>query len=98
MDHKPMLARIDVRSTAPGHDEMQPVRGDRAVQQMVRRTSPLGSRQPLRIHQGAYYAFLEPRWLFVGPDGSAGFESPRRIGQRRVRRLRVLHVLGSGAD
>ena len=76
---------------------MQPVRGDRAVQQVVRRTRPLGSRQPIRIGHSADDAFLESRRSFIGPDGSAGLEAPRLIGQRRVRQLRVLQGLGGGA-
>ena len=92
MDHKPMLIRIDVRSAAPGHDEMQPVRGDRAVHQMVRCAGALSPWLPLRVVQRPHDVLLERRWPFVGPDGSAGLEAPRRIGQWRIRRR-----LGGGA-
>jgi hypothetical protein len=71
---------------------MQPVRGDRAIHQMVRRARALSPWLPIRVVQRPYDILLEPRWSFVRPDGRAGLVAPRRIGQRPFRRR-----LGRGA-
>ncbi len=64
---------------------MQTVRGDGAVDEMVRRARALGTRLAVRIAQRAHDVFFEPRRPLVGLDGGAGLEAPRRIGQGRVR-------------
>ena len=60
---------------------MQTVRGDRAVDKVMRCARPLRSRLTIWVVQGAHDAVLEPGRPLIGPNGRTGFEAPRRVGQ-----------------
>src|SRR5215471_18930620 len=85
MDHEPMLAWIAVRNATIDDYEMQTVRGNRAVDEMVWRACARSAWLAARIANRAHDVFLELRRSLVGLDNRAGFEAPRRLGQGRVR-------------
>ncbi len=86
VDHQPVLVRINVGSAAMRHDEMQPVRGDRTVQQVMRRACALVSGKPVWVVQAAHDVLLEARGPLVGLDRRPRLQAPRRIGQGAARR------------
>ena len=59
MDHETMLLRIDLRFAAACNHEMQAVRRDRAVEEMVRRARGAAAWFELRIAQRAHDFLLE---------------------------------------
>ena len=53
MDHQAMLLRVDFRFAPTGNHEMQAIRRDRAVEEMVRRARSAAARFKFRIAQRA---------------------------------------------
>jgi hypothetical protein len=53
VDRKTVLGGVNIREAGAGDHEMQAVRRDRAVEQMVRRARIAGARLVLRIGQSA---------------------------------------------
>ncbi len=82
VDQKLVLVRIDIRKTAARNDEMQAVRRDGAVEQMMRRACRATARFELRIGQRAHGLLLEPRRLAVGRDRNARRNAPWIVGKR----------------
>ena len=83
-----MLVRVDLGLAAARDHEMQAVRRDRAVEQMMRRARRAAARLELGIAERAHHLLLELRRLAIGRDGHAGREAPGAVRQR----------LGRGAD
>jgi hypothetical protein len=51
VDHQAVLGRIDIRKAGARHHEVQSVRGDRAIEQVVWRAGLLSARLAVRIGQ-----------------------------------------------
>src|ERR1700751_2712150 len=86
MDHQPMLARGDGRNAATDNYEMQTVRGNCAVDEMVWCARARSTWLAARIANRAHDVFLEARRSLVGLDDRPGLEAPRGLGQGAVRR------------
>ena len=82
VDDELVLGRIDVRHAAMADGEMQAVRGDDALEQMMRRAGARIARLVLRIVDGAHHRLLEPRRLLVRRNGVADLEAPRPVLER----------------
>ena len=80
-----MLGRIDVREAGARHHEMQAVRRDRAVEQMVRRARLAGPRLVIGIGQRAHHVLFVFRRRFIGRYRRADLQAPR-IDRKRLGR------------
>ncbi len=85
VDHEAVPVRVDIRRARVHDGEMQPVRRETAVDQVVRSARVRGARLALRIAQGARHLLLEPRALFISGRDRPGREAPRLIRERRGR-------------
>ena len=77
-----MLVRVDVGFAASCNHEMQAIRRDGAVEEMMRRARRAAARLELGVAQRAHHLLLEFRGLAIRGDGYAGREAPGTIGQR----------------
>ena len=82
MDDEAVLVRVDVGFAAAGNDEVQAVRRDRAVEELMRRARGAAARLEIGIAQRAHHLLLEFRRLAVRRDRHAGRKAPRAVGQR----------------
>src|SRR6266702_4389109 len=87
VDRQAVPGRVDVRSPGVHDREVQAVRRERAVHQMVRSARVRSARLALGIAQRADDLFLEPRALLVGRGDSPGREAPRLVRVRLGRRV-----------
>ena len=81
VNHQAMLVRVDVRISGVGDDEVQAVRGKRAIDQMVRCASVLSPRKAIRIAERARHALLVTRRRTVRLDEVARHAAPGRVNE-----------------
>ena len=86
MDHQAVLVGVDVGKPTAGDHEVQAVRRDGAVEQMVRRACLTVARLVFGIGEGPHDVLLVFRRSLVWRNGSADLEAPRidcqRLGTR----------------
>ncbi len=82
VDDELVLGRIDIRHAAVADGEMQAVRGDDALEQVMRRAGARVARLVLRIVDGAHHRLLERRRLLVRRNGVADLEAPWAVLER----------------
>ena len=81
MDNQTVLVRIDVGVAGVRNHEVQAVRRERPVKQMVRRARVLGARLGFGVAQGAHNIFFESRPRAVIRNRGAGHQAPRIVGE-----------------
>jgi hypothetical protein len=82
VNHQAVLVRIDVCVAGVRDHEVQAVRRDGAVDQMVWRARMLGTRLALGIAERARDVFLEPRRHAISWNEGAGLDAPRIVHER----------------
>ena len=82
MDHQAVLGRIDIRKAGSRHHEVQSIRGDRAIEQVVRSAGLLSARLAVRISERAHDLVLVLRRHAIGWDFFSGPHAPRIDRQR----------------
>ena len=82
VDHQAVFVRVDVRGAGVHDGEMQAVRRERPVDQLMRSACVRGAGFALRIGERAHDLSLEPRPLLVGRRDRAGHEAPRVVRER----------------
>jgi hypothetical protein len=88
VDYQPVFIRVDVGKPGARHDEMQTVRCDRAIEQMVRRARLAGARLVVGIGERAHDVLFVLGRPIIGRDS----------GRRRCAAVGHVHDINLGLD
>src|SRR5205085_3888 len=83
-----VLVRINIRDTAMTNREMQSVRRDYALKQLMWRACPRVAWEVVRIVDGSHHSLFKPGRHLIRRHDVADLETPCRIGKRFGRRTR----------